>query len=266
MQSLARVLRKLRPTNQTSYSNLDEQEVITRRLARLNVGRGYCVDIGASDGLTMSNTRALFESGWSGLAVEYDPVKFSALARASAGLPNVSLAKCAVTPDNVLPLLEAYNTPERFDFLSLDIDGYDFFVLERLLSRHRPALICAEVNEKIPPPLKFTVKYHPDYGWNEDHFYGMSVSKLYELCSARDYSLVELHYNNAFLVPNELDGGESLTDAEAYCTGYLARPDRQQKFPWNADTEPLHSMPPHEALAFLRHLFSKYDGRYELYL
>ena len=266
MSVISRILHTLRPDAPVSYSNLDEQEIVTRLLARLGVRAGFCVDIGASDGLTMSNSRALFEAGWSGLAVEYDPAKFAALARASAGLPNVSLAKCKVTPENVLPLLQAHSTPERFDFLTLDIDGYDYFVLESILSRYRPSLVVAEVNEKIPPPLKFTVKYDPDYRWNEDHFYGMSVSKLYELCSERDYSLVELHYNNAFLIPSELTDGESLTDVTAYERGYLLKPDRKEKFHWNAPAEPILALPPQEALEMAREWFKGYEGKFELSL
>ena len=50
------------------------------------------------------------------------------------------------------------------------------------LSDYRPRLICSEINEKIPPPIKFTVKYSPNHYWQGDHFYGQSISQLYKLC------------------------------------------------------------------------------------
>ena len=112
-----------------NYSNLDEQSIITAYLNTINLESRYCVDIGASDGISMSNTYSLYKDGWGGLAVEFDAQKFSSLASSYASFPNVKLAKCMVTPPNVLSLLSANEIPERFEFLNLDIDGYDYFVL-----------------------------------------------------------------------------------------------------------------------------------------
>jgi len=38
--------------------------------------RGTFIDIGANDGLTLSNTRALVELGWRGVFVEPSPMAF----------------------------------------------------------------------------------------------------------------------------------------------------------------------------------------------
>ena len=147
------------------YSHLDEEYIINAYLKEdlgLEKG-GYCVDIAVSNGISMSNTYSLYKNGWSGLAVEFDARKFSYLASNYSAFSDVNLAKCKVRPQNVLSLLSANETPENFDFLSLDIDGYDFFVLEQILERYRPRLICTEINEKIPPPIKFTVKWYFSY-------------------------------------------------------------------------------------------------------
>jgi hypothetical protein len=244
------------------FSNLEEQSRIVHYLERLKLPNKVCVDIGAGDGVTMSNTFALFLDGWRGLAVEYDPTRFAHLARTYARL-DANIARCKVTPENVVSLLEGHQVPYEFGMLSLDIDGYDYFVLEQLLSKFRPSLICAEVNEKIPPPLKFTVNYDPSYSWAGDHFYGQSTSQLDRLCRQHDYAWVELHYNNAFLVPNELNVFPALTVDEAYKRGYLEQADRKEKFPWNANVEQLQTMPPDEALGFVRTLFSRYEGKFE---
>jgi len=136
-------------------------------------------------------------------------------------------------------------------------------VLAALLERYRPKLVCAEINEKIPPPLRFTVRYDPEHVWQQDHFYGQSISKLHELCGRHDYALVELHYNNAFLAPAEA-GLPGLTPEQAYRDGYLAKPDRLRAFPWNADMEPLLALSVPEQLEFVRRTFAAYEGRYEL--
>lgn len=257
--SFARVLRRRRGV----YSSLDEQAVIGRYVAKLPGVPRFAVDIGASDGVRMSNTLALYRDGWSGAAFELDPGRFAKLARAHAGF-GTTLARVKVTPENVVGLLRAHGTPETFGVLSLDIDGYDYFVLSALAEEFRPALVCAEINEKIPPPLKFTVKYDPEHSWAGDHFFGQSVAQIAEFGERFGYSLLELSYNNAFLAPRELELGPALSPEDAYRDGYALRPDRQQKFPWNADVDQALSMPPDEAAAFFRTFFAKYDGRYDL--
>ncbi len=247
------------------YSMFDEQSIIHGylKLNAVDLESRYCVDIAASDGIDMSNTYSLYKNGWRGLAVEFDARKFESLARSYVNFPNVNLAKCMVTPLNILSLLSANEIPDRFDFLSLDIDGYDYFVLEQILGRYRPKLICAEINEKIPPPIKFTVKWNPSYAWAEDHFYGQSISQLHMLATKHQYALVELHYANAFLIPLEYSLKSSLTPEEAYQSGYLGKSDRKEKFPWNDNMEELLHMKPDDALVFINRFFGKYKGMFD---
>jgi hypothetical protein len=244
------------------FSHLDEQVLISKYVNELAIESRTCVDIAASDGVTMSNTYSLFRDGWNGLAVEYDNRKFASLAQTYAAFSGVNLAKCKVTPENAVWLLKANQLPSKIGFFNLDIDGYDYFVLEQILSEFRPQLICVEINEKIPPPIKFSVKWNPDYFWKVDHFYGQSISQLYMLCLRFQYSLVELHYNNAFLIPSESNPYPSLTPEVAYEEGYLNRLDRKEKFPWNADMEVLLSLPPEEAVAFIKQCFSSREGEF----
>ncbi|HUR23453.1 MAG TPA: hypothetical protein VMZ73_06240 [Acidimicrobiales bacterium] len=256
------VVRELRDRGRSGYSNTGEDMVIDRLLAGVD-GPQFCVDIGAGDGRTMSNLLALFERGWRGLSVEMDGESFKSLAALHARFPGSSLYRGRIDPDNVLEVLRAARTPADFGVLSLDIDGYDFFVLDRLLTSYRPAIICTEVNEKIPPPLRFTVLYSPTYSWDQNHFYGQSTSQLNILCERYGYAIVELQYNNAFLMPADL-APSSLTPEEAYRSGYADRHDRRAKFPWNADMEELQILAPDHAVEFLRARFAKYEGMYSL--
>ena len=249
--------------NDQSYSGLDEDRVAQRYLRKVPHQK-FCVDIAASDGTSASNTRALFEKGWEGLAAEFDGEKFAKLANSYALFPGARLSRNKISPDNVIPLLHAHGVPRDFGFLSLDIDSFDYFVLDKILGEFRPTLICAEINEKIPPPLKFTVKYIPDHWWSADHFYGQSISQLYTLTSRHKYDLVELHYNNAFLIPSELNTFKSLTPEEAFRKGYAGKKDRESKFPWNKDVDFLLTMSPADARNAVNQLFKKYKGKYDL--
>lgn len=258
-------VRRFRPSSSGDsprYSNFGEQEVAAKFLSQLSPHHRFCVDIGAADGATSSNSYALFQSGWSGLAVETDSDRFAKLAYRHAELPSVQLLRTKATPENILSILRAAGTPREFGFLSLDIDSYDYFVLEQILTEFCPSLICAEINEKIPPPVKFSVKWDPNHAWSHDHFYGQSISMLEGLAIKNDYSLVGLEYNNAFLIPSSLSTVPAVSAKEAYRTGYFERADRRTRLPWNKDMEVVLGLSPEGARDFVEEHFSAYRGKF----
>ncbi|HEY9286231.1 MAG TPA: hypothetical protein VIP46_22460 [Pyrinomonadaceae bacterium] len=252
------------PLRRTGFSSFGEEELLEGLVAELLPrGSRTAVDIGAGDGRTGSNTLALFKSGWRGVGVEWDARKFAKLANVYERLPDVSACRLRVTPGNVVALLEAYGVERDFGVLSVDIDSYDYWVLDAVLRRFRPGIVVTEINEKIPPPIAFRVNYDPDFR-PRHHFFGYSIACLEELCARRGYALVELEYNNAFLAPAELAGARSLPVEAAYRRGYLERPDRHEKFHRNENMEALHALSPEEGVRFIRQFFSDLSGRYEL--
>ena len=244
------------------YSYFDEETIIAESLAALKVQDTFCVDMAAGDGVTQSNTYRLFLNGWSGLAVEGSGSRFATLSFMLKNYPKVVLLRAMVSPENVCSLLAGHGVHQRFAFLNLDMDGYDYFVLDKILTSYRPPLICAEINEMIPPPLRFSVTYSPEFGWPGDHFFGQSISQLHQLCIQHGYVITRLEYNNAFLVPKEISPFSALSPEQAYDAGYRNRPERKSKFLSNGDVEELLWLPPDKALSFVNSLFAKYKGRY----
>jgi hypothetical protein len=252
----------------TKFSYNDEEAIIAELFGpgRLPLRHEFCVDIGAGDGLTMSNTHFLYAGGWRGLAVEYNPLSFARLAQVYANAPKVELAKCRATPEGIAGLLAAFGVPRDFDLLSLDIDGYDHAVLDAILADYRPALICTEINETFPPPVRFVVRYDPNLTWSEGRFFGQSLSSANDLCARRDYALVRLEYNNAFFVPRELLASAGLSAAEpavAFREGYVNGPDRHKRYPWNAELDYLRDLPPEKVVEWAERHFEQYRGRFD---
>ena len=252
----------------SGFSNFDEEQMLAGFVARLDpegVAR-VAVDVGAGDGIRGSNTYALFLQGWRGVGFEGDERRARRLARAYRNLEGVEARQALVTPANVVGLLREHAVPEDFGVLSLDIDSYDYWVLDAVLESFRPRVVIAEINEKIPPPVRFVVGYDPDFRL-QHHFFGYSIASLEELCARHDYALLALEYNNAFVAPRELLGSLEPLDAEtAYRRGYFERPDRRERFPRNSDMEALHTLTPEEAVAFLKNFFARHKGKYELSL
>ena len=253
--------------NSDGCSRSNEANILKQLIADLLPANHHrtAVDIGAGDGVRWSNTYPLFSEGWRGVGVEADSRKVIKLARAYRYYPRVSACRARILPHTIAPLLRAYEIEKNFSVLSLDIDGNDYWVLRAILAEFRPRLVVTEINEKIPPPIRFIVKYNPDFELRH-HFFGYSIASLADLCAEFDYSIMGLEYNNAFLAANELGGAKALDAETAYREGYRDRPDRKEKFASNFDMDWIQSLGPEEALESLQKFYARYPGEYYLSL
>jgi hypothetical protein len=244
-----------------------ESSYLHQVVHNLGMKNGYVVDIAASDGFTQSPTLGFYKMGWSGLAVEMDTEKFSKLSFLYSDFDKVSLARAKITPSNILEMLKAFSCPKEFSILNLDIDSYDLFVAEALLTNgFRPQIISMEINEKIPTGVNFSVLYDENHFWKGDHFYGCSLDAAASLVKPFNYSLIGLEYNNAFFVVTDLASGnyKDLTTKEAYESGYVYRKDRKLKFPHNIDVESWLELDTQPLVNIMNEYFKGYEGKYLL--
>lgn len=111
-----------------------------------------------------------------------------------------------VTKDNIISIMEKYDTPNTLDFLSIDIDGNDFYVLNEILKTYKPRVISAEYNASHFPHEDKIIKYDPEFGWDGTNYFGMSLMALLNLAKHHGYSLVYAtgFGVNAFLVRDDL--------------------------------------------------------------
>lgn len=263
--SAAALRRHARAARSAELSHAGEAAHLLDVLQRCGIARGFVVDIAAGDGVTHSCTLPLFrDPAWGGLAVELDPRRATRLEHAYRQFDGVRTARTRVTPQNIEALLRCYDAPGRFEVLNLDLDSYDLWVMEALLRSFRPAVITMEINEKVPPPVYFAVRWDPAHAWQGDHFYGCSLTAAAALVRPHGYVLESLQYNNAFFVRDDV-AGDGVVDVgveEAYAAGYRDRPDRRELFPWNHDVDHLQRLPPAEVVRDLVLRFAPYAGRF----
>jgi hypothetical protein len=229
----------------------------------LGIDKGIFVDIGAYDGVNYSHTRALAEKGWQGMMLECEPFRFATLADLYRRYTDISLIRSKVTPHNVLSLLQSGNIPYQFDFLSLDIDSYDYFVLEKILSQYRPTVICTEINEVIPPPVRFAVNYSPDFVFDlSQRFYGMSLAALADLAERHGYILVDMYYMDIFLIDANCIDGKTEDLETFYRQKFLEQPRPGYYHNYPFDVEAVLNASPEHALALIQSSFDQFKGQY----
>ncbi len=211
------------------YSQNDEDGIVAEIFDRIGTRSKLFCEIGASDGLE-NNTHALLLKDWRGVWVEGSKKKTDFIARF---LPlrsrKLVVANAFVDRDNIDDVLEdAFRSlgettfPLAVDFLSVDIDGNDVYVLERL-TRLDARVVCVEYNAKYPPPMQITIDYNDRHAWHDDDYQGASLQCFVELLKGRGYELVccGLAGVNAFFVK-----ADEIRDIEVRSVEQLYQPAR----------------------------------------
>lgn len=177
------------------YSQNGEQEHILHVFDVLGIQKGHLVDLGAGDGYTMSNSRALLDRGWTGSLWDGDPKGAKDVRKQWIDLGTI--------PYMVVP-------KPPIAFLNIDLDGNDYWILEealRTIARFgdgMPSLIVAEINPVFQRGEAVVMTYDATHAWQQDTHYGMSLAACEMLAQEFGYTLMHLHAGiNAFLLRND---------------------------------------------------------------
>lgn len=113
-----------------------------------------------------------------------------------------------IFPDNIVSLLDKYGVPKDVDYISVDVDSFDIWVLDAILEsgRYRPRVISIEYNINFPAMSNLTNTFDKTIGlWNQDKLYGASIGAYHVLARMRGYSIVYVvHMLDVFMVRNDL--------------------------------------------------------------
>jgi hypothetical protein len=178
------------------FSQGGEDGIVEWIFSRLPPGNKICVEFGAWDGRNLSNTFNLVaHHGWKAIYIEADPNKFSALTKTVAAYPGITPVCSLVTAagetalDNILA---RYSAPEKFDILSIDIDGNDYDVWEASVN-YRPRLVIVEFNPTFPADFNYV-----DRGGRG--FIGSSAAAFATLAARKGYALLGATATNLFFL------------------------------------------------------------------
>lgn len=177
---------------ENKYSQFGEEIIILDVFEKLGIEKGHLVDIGAGDGYTYSNARALLDKGWTGDLYDGDP-------KGAKDVKQVWVTKEWASWEGRIPPV--------CNFVNLDLDGNDYWILQELMSKAlvpKPDLWVCEINPIFQRHEAKVMPYNEAHVWQEDTYYGMSLAACEKLAAQYGYTLMHLHVGiNAFLLRND---------------------------------------------------------------
>lgn len=159
-----------------------EDGVLEAIFDRIGVRTWWCVEVGAHDGMTNSNTwQFRMKHGWTGVLIEQDKNLIPKL-QENSGDDDIIVHGTVDAVNSLDRILLQTLIPRNFDLLSIDVDGNDQ-ELWRSLKHYKPRVVVIEVDSSQEPHM--------------DHKSG--IKSAVALAKARGYELA-LHTGNAIFV------------------------------------------------------------------
>jgi hypothetical protein len=190
------------------HSIAGEDGIIGKIFETIPPENRWCVEFGAWDGKTYSNTHHLMQNGWSGVFVEADSARFKDLVKNYQNTPSAHCLNCFVTfegENSLDSLLARTPIPKNFDLLSIDIDGNDYHVWQSLV-QYRPRVVIIEFNNTIPSHVEFIQPR--DMGVHQ----GSAPLSLVKLGREKGYELVCVTEHNVIFVQAPLLAAFHISD------------------------------------------------------
>jgi hypothetical protein len=175
------------------------EEIFHRLENKVNLNKTFC-EFGAWDGIHLSNTFNLYKNKkFKGVLIEPDNLRFKQLCK---NIPDKKIIKInsfvtfegSGTLENIL---KARYIDSNIDFISIDVDGCDYYIFETLQNLEAK-IICVEFNPTIPNEVEFI---------QEKNFslkQGCSPLSLKKLGEKMGYDLIASTHNNLFFSKKNL--------------------------------------------------------------
>ena len=232
------------------FSQFGDDGIIQYLVHRLQPLPDTFVELGVEN-YRESNTRFLLvNNNWCGLVLDGDDDSINYIQRDEIYWRNTLTAcRAFITRENINELLREAGFTGEIGLLSIDIDGNDYWVWEKI-GIVDPVVVIIEYNSIFGPDLAVTIRYEPQFARHQAHysgqFWGASLQALKLLADRKGYSLVGCNSagNNAYFVRNDKVADQPvLSVQEAFVDGrFRDSRDEKGKLTYLTSAERFHAI------------------------
>ena len=191
------------------FSQNGEDGIIDYLLFSLQIEKPKFIEIGVGD-YYESNTRFLFErSSGDGLIIDIiDNLQKRVEKNIRLWRGNLKILNRKIDSENILATLKEFNFFDNIDLFSIDVDGIDYWILEKMPKKFCK-LIVAEYNPYFGSNLEISVPNDKNFDRSKYHHsnlcFGASLKSIINLLDRKGFVFLgtNLFKNNAFFVNSD---------------------------------------------------------------
>jgi hypothetical protein len=196
------------------HSQHEEDGLLLYLFSLIGTTRKTCVEICAGDGMECNTANLIINHRWLGLQFDGDRANVERATQFYASHPDTrwwppAIVHAWITRDNVDDLIQGNGFSGEVDLLSLDLDGVDYWVWERITCIS-PRVVVLEFNHLWGPTASVTVPYRDDFvaeftQYGSDYA-GASLAAFVKLGRRKGYRLVGTNAiaTNAFFLRDDI--------------------------------------------------------------
>jgi hypothetical protein len=183
-----------------NITSIRGEDGILRKIFEIIKGDKWCVEFGAGDGKSSSNTwNFIVNEGWSAVLIEADKKEFISLIKTYEKIKRAICLNKFINftgSDSIDDILSDTSIPQSFDLISIDIDGNDYHIWKSI-KKFEPKVVIIEFNPSFPNHVEFI------QARNFKVKQGSSILSIVKLGKIKGYELVAVTDINAIFVRKE---------------------------------------------------------------
>ncbi|MEW5850053.1 MAG: hypothetical protein AB2A00_14790 [Myxococcota bacterium] len=177
------------------FSQFEEDGVLLYIFAALGVARGTFVDVGSADGIRSNCANLALNLGWDGVFIDGNPENIRRGEAFYRSHPDTCehpprFLHAMVSRENINDILTGAGVPHDVDFMSVDIDGNDYWVWDAITAIS-PKVVMVETHVEFGL-RDIVVPYDPSHVYPGKHpdYFGASPTAMARLAAQKGYRLV----------------------------------------------------------------------------
>ena len=192
------------------FSQWGEDGIIQHLVRNISIANRTFIEFGIQDFFESNGRFLLMKDHWQGFVIDGSPSHIARLQSSYFYWQHPLQSEAAfIDRDNVIALLQRSGFDKDLGILSIDVDGVDYHLLERL-SEWTPRIVIVEYNALFGSELAVTIPYDPTFRRTQAHYsnlyFGASLPAFQQLLDRRGYGLVGINSvgSNAFFVRRDV--------------------------------------------------------------
>lgn len=135
-----------------------------------------------------------------------------------------------ITALNINALYKKHGLPDDLDFMSIDVDGQEFWIWMAL--DFKPKVMIVEYNGGIPKDESRVIKFDLEHIWDQTVYHGSSLKALNKLAISKGYVLVWSNGVNAAFIRADLVSNPADFTFDRIFRSYPAHADDTSNRDW----------------------------------
>ena len=189
------------------YSQWGDDGIISFLIKKLKLSQKPFIEFGVEDYTECNSRLSLEKFNMSGLVIECDKKNYQKINQSELKWKyDLKLVNKFITSKNINQIIKSSNLGPDLAYLSIDIDGNDYWIWESLDNSLKPDFVIIEFNSIFGQKLDISTIYRENFNRKSEHFscllYGASIQALIRLAKSKGYFFfgTNLNGNNAYFV------------------------------------------------------------------